>query len=122
MSTASGAGRTLGIEWAALCQRMVRIEELVKLQRRLLECGLAVRSDEDASARRRYKYLIGPSAIDSTILRKSREVNVCWKDANSQNEQVKLTLRALTSSLSNLRKECWVARQKARLKLCPYQD
>ena len=50
MSTALGAGHTLGIEWAALRQRMVRVEELVRLQRRLLECGFSVRSDEDASA------------------------------------------------------------------------
>ena len=121
MSTASGAGHTLGIEWAALCQRMVRIEELVKLQRRLLECGLAVRSDEDASARRRYKYFIGPSAIASSILRKSKEVNVCWRDVDSHKEQVKLMLRALTTSLSTLRKECWVARQEARLRLSLYQ-
>ena len=84
MSTASGAGHTLRIEWTTLRLNCVRIEELVKHQRSLLGRGLAGRSDEDAAARRRFKYLIGPSAIGSTLQRKSSDSRICWREAISE--------------------------------------
>ena len=66
-NTASGAGRVFEIRWATVKGFLVRTEVLQKHLRNLMKRNLVNRSDEAASARRRFKDLVGPSGLKSTL-------------------------------------------------------
>ena len=87
-STAKGAGNTLRINLTTTCQHEVRTQELIKSQRRPIDLGLAGRSDESASARRKFKDLTGPTGIYCTF-RDIRDGRVkCWRDYISEKKQL----------------------------------
>ena len=60
-NTASGAGLPCGIKWTAVRKQEVRTDVLRNHLVRLRSIGLVTRTDELASARRRFKHLIGQS-------------------------------------------------------------
>ena len=83
-STAKGSGNTLRINLTTTHQHEVRTQELIKSQRRQMNLGLTSRSDESASARRRFKDLTGPTGIDCTF-RDIRDGRVkYWRDNISE--------------------------------------
>ena len=67
--------------------------------------GLLNRSDEAASACQRFKDLVGPSGLSSTMETAKNGGKVCWRDIPSEQRQAALTLETLSKSLSELRKE-----------------
>ena len=75
------------------------------LQRRLIDSGLASRSDGIALARRRFQFLIGPSGIDNLKKQLEEGTVTCWRDPTSDREQGKLSLDSLEKGLQKLRKE-----------------
>ena len=84
---------------------IVRIEELAKSYGRLFASNLVTRSDEVASARRRYQFLTGPSGIVE-LKRKLKEGAVnCWRCISSERQQAVLSINNLEYGLQKLRKE-----------------
>ena len=65
-STASIAGRLPKLDWTTVRRHEVRVEELVKYQKELVDRGIMSPSDEVADARRRFQDLIGPTSIGKT--------------------------------------------------------
>ena len=108
-------------QWAAAKDRLVRVEVLQKHQRDLMLSGLVNRSDEAATATRRFKDLVGPSGYGSTMERARKDGKICWRDGPSEQRQATLTLEMLSGSLPALRKEVWSARSEARSRLEPHQ-
>ena len=88
-STAFGAGSSCGKEWTAARDKEVKIEEVTKYLRKLQSLGLVTRSDESASARRRYKYLVG---VSGSGRERFEQNDGCWRDRVSEGQQARLTL------------------------------
>ena len=63
LSNAAGGWRSK--IYTAVRIQVIRLEELVRFQDKLIASGLVARSDEVASARRRLQFLIGPSGIEA---------------------------------------------------------
>ena len=116
--TAKGAGSSCGRVWTAAWEQEVKVEELVKYLRKVQSLSLLTRSDELASARRRYQYLVGVSGSGTLKVEVTDE---CWRDMISERKQADLTFKNVVRSLQRLRRECWLARVEARARLSPYQ-
>ena len=105
--TASAAGGWSSNTWASIRDHTVRLEELVKSQRRLMDSGLVSRSDEVASARRRFQFLTGPSGIEKLKEQLENGTVSCWRDESSDRDQSKLSLSNLEKGLQKVRCEDW---------------
>ena len=93
---------------------IARLEELAKSQGRLMDSNSVTRSDEVATARRRYQYITGPSGIDElkrTLMEGSEN---CWRSRSSERHQAVLTCKYLEEGLQKLRKEGWKQRRAMR--------
>ena len=119
-STTKGAGHTLRIDWATVRQHEMRMEEFIKHLRRLMDNGLVGKTDEVASARRRFKNLIGPSGIYLMLKEFSHGRKKCWRDPLSEQKQATIILEEVTRRLRDLRKECWNARGGGKVQAEPH--
>ena len=80
---------------AATRYHMVRLQELVQFQTRLLSQGLQTYSDEVASARRGLQYYTGPSGISETLNLAGNSEEKCWRHRPSDRKQVDMSLNSL---------------------------
>ena len=120
-STASAAGGCERKSITGNSDHVVRLEELAKSQVRLINSGLVSRSDELASARRRFQSLTGPSGIDLLKLQLMEGSVSCWRDKSSDRQQAVMSLRNLREGLQKLRMEGWRQRKVMRSRVSDTQ-
>ena len=74
----------------------MRLAELLKHQRRLMDRGLVSKSDESTLARRRFKDLFRPSGIGLMTPWIALGEKKCWRDFLSEKQQATLFQEAMT--------------------------
>ena len=114
--TAQEAGRpsSLGQHWAAVRREETRLQCLVAFLERIHQQGLVSRTEEVASARRRFAYLVGPTSVRETkkwLLEKGNDF--CWRDKPSEKRQARISMVNIKDGLDKARKESWRARKEA---------
>ena len=102
---------------AATRIHMVRLQELVRFQSRLLSQGLSTYTDEVASARRGLQFYTGPSGIGETLKAVENGEEKCWRHKPSDRKQVDMSLNLLREGLQKASKVFLEARHEARSRL-----
>ena len=87
---------------AATRIHMVRLQELVRFQSRLLSQGLSTYTDEVASARRGLQFYTGPSGIGETLKIAENGEEKCWRHKPSDRKQVEMSLVSLERGLQKV--------------------
>ena len=102
-------------------EHVVRLQELVQSQKRLLSQGIVSHSDESASARRRFQFLTGPSCKEETMAELTLGVDKCWRHKPSDRRKSDMSLNLLKEGLSKASKLFLEVRLEERSRLSHLQ-
>ena len=101
----------------AIREQVVRLQELVQSQQRLLSQGIVLHSDESASAIRRFQFITGPSNLVQISEELRKGVKKCWRHKPSDISQAEMSLNLLRQGLAKSNKLFLDLRLEARARL-----
>ena len=94
--------------------QVVRLQDLVQSQGRLLTQGIVNHSDEAALAPRRYQFLTGPSGIWQTLKQVSSQEGKCWRHKPSDRRPAEMSLALLREGFGKANNDFLELRLEAR--------